>query len=95
MSERALSTKTSFLTGISTRVACGNTSLNHSGGPYFVSPSVSQCKFYGGPLYLRHQTANQKKPLQCKFLHILMAYFNALTNFINLKNVYFIILPLN
>ena len=48
------------LLGISTRVTCRNASLNHSGGPYLVSPSVSQCKSYGGPLCLQLVTYNRK-----------------------------------
>ena len=52
--------KQAFLLGISTRVVCRNTSLNHSDGPYLVSPSVSQCKFYGGPLCLQLVTSNRK-----------------------------------
>ena len=53
--------KQAFLLGISTRVVCRNASLNHSGGPYLVSPNVSQCKFYGGPLCLQLVTSNRKQ----------------------------------
>ena len=77
MSEHALQV---FLLGVSTRVTCRNISLNHSGGPYVVSSSASQCKFYGGPLCLQFVMYNRKLE-EIIFLHTLKAYFNALMNF--------------
>ena len=85
--------KQAFLLGISTRIVCRNTSLNHSGGPYLVFPSVSQCKFYGGPLCLQLVTSN-RKPEKTITMQI-FAYFDTLMNFKNFKNVHFIILPFN
>ena len=83
--------KQAFLLGISTRVVYRNASLNHSGGPYLVSPSVSQCKYYGGPLCLQLVTSNRKPEvtITMQIFAYLTAYFNALINFKNLKNVYF------
>ena len=68
--------KRAFLLGISTRVVCRNASPNHSGGPYLVSPSVSQCKFYGGPLCLQLMTSN-RKPEETITMQI-FAYFDGL-----------------
>ena len=70
--------KQAFLLSISTslRVVSRNASLNHSGGPYLVSLSVSQCKFYGGPLCLQLVTSN-RKPEETITMQI-FAYFEGL-----------------
>ena len=89
--------KQAFLLGISTRVVCRNTSLNHSGGLYLISPNVPQCKFYGGPLCLQLVTSNHKleETITMQTFAYFEAYFNALMNFKILKNIYFIILLFN
>ena len=68
--------KQAFLLGIDTTVVCRNASLNHSGGLYLVSPSVSQCKFYGGPLCLQLVMSN-RKPEETITMQI-FAYFDGL-----------------
>ena len=68
--------KQAFLLGISIRVICRNALPNHSGDPYLISPSVSQCKFYGGPLCLQLVTSN-RKPEETVTVQI-FAYFDGL-----------------
>ena len=68
--------KQAFLLGISIRVTCRNAAPNHSDGPYLVSPSVSQCKFYGGPLCFQLVTSN-RKPEETVTVQI-FAYFDGL-----------------
>ena len=73
--------KQAFLLGISTRVVCRNASLNHSGGPYLVSPSVSQYNFYGGPLCLQLVTSNRKpeETITIQFFEYFDGLFHNLT----------------
>ena len=81
--------KQAFLFDISTRETCTNASLNHSNSLHLTSQTHFHCKSYGASLCIQLVTSNHKseETIIMQILHTLTAYFNALMNFKNLKNV--------
>ena len=67
-----------FLLHISTKVTCTNMSLNHSDSWHLVSQTCFHCKTYCASLSvpLVMQYCKWKKPLQCRFWHILACVYS-------------------
>ena len=67
-----------FLLHISTKVTCTNTSLNYSNSWHLVLQTCFHCKTYCVSLSVPPvmQYRKQKKPLQCRFWHILACVYS-------------------
>ena len=88
MAEHSVQPKNALLLYISARVTCRNTLLNDSDDRHFISQIFFHCQFCCVSLCVQLVTyyAKWKKPLECKFWHILPAYFTTLMNSKNFKN---------
>ena len=67
-----------FLLHISTKVTCTNTSLNYSNSWHLILQTCFHCKTYCVSLSVPPvmQFRKQKKPLQCRFWHILACVYS-------------------
>ena len=88
MAEHSVQPKNALLLYNSARVTHRNTLLNDSDDQHFISQICFHCQFYCVSLCVQLVTyyAKRKKPLECKFWHILPAYFTTLMNSKNFKN---------
>ena len=85
--ERSVQANNVFLPYGSTRVTCRNTLLNNSDDRHFISQTCFHYQYHCVSLCIQPVTyAKWKKPLKCKFWHILSAYYTTLTNSKNFKN---------